>query len=97
MRRDFETPPYSQQIAVGDQAQLRCHPPRAKPAARVTHWLKNGRPIKPSDTNFIQSADGHLLILQARMEDNANYSCVAANDANLEKTSDPATLTVFGE
>ena len=96
MRREFEQPPYSKQIAVGSQAELRCHPPKAKPPARVTHWLKNGRQIK-GDPNFIHSGDGHLLIQQARMEDSANYSCVAANDANLQKTSSAAILTVFGK
>ena len=95
MRREFDTPPYSTKIALGDQAQLRCHPPKGNPPARVVYWLKNG--VKIEDKNFIQSTDGHLLILQARMSDNANYSCVAANSENLKRTSPPAVLTVYGK
>ena len=44
----------------------------------------------------MQSSDGHLLIQQARMEDAANYTCVASNAAGLERTSPPARITVYG-
>ena len=44
----------------------------------------------------IQSAAGHLLILQARMQDSANYTCVASNSA-LERHSPPAEVTVYGK
>jgi hypothetical protein len=63
LRKEFDTPPYSQQIQLGGQAELRCHPPKGNPEAKVTHWLKNGAKIE-NDPNFIQSAEGHLLILQ---------------------------------
>lgn len=97
LKRDFETPPYSQQIEVGRQAMLRCHPPRGEPEARVTHWLKNGQVVDPDlDSNFIQSATGHLLIQQARMSDSANYTCVASNDV-IERISPPAVIGVYGE
>ena len=97
LRREFATPPYSSQIQVGGQAELRCHPPRGEPPARVDHWLKDGLVIDPaSDSNFIQSHAGHLLILQARMADTANYTCVATNDALVRK-SPAATLTVYGK
>ena len=95
LRREFETPPYDQHIQVGGQAELRCHPPRGEPEAVVTHWLKDGAPIS-DDPNFIQSAAGHLLVLQARMEDSANYTCVASNSA-LERQSPPAEITVYGK
>ena len=62
----------------------------------MTHWLKDGAPIAHGDSNFIQSAAGHLLILQARMEDSANYTCVASNSA-LERLSPAAEVTVFGK
>lgn len=95
LKRDFETPPYSQQIEVGRQAMLRCHPPRGEPEARVTHWLKNGQVVDPDlDSNFIQSATGHLLIQQARMSDSANYTCVASNDV-IERISPPAVIGVY--
>jgi len=97
LRKDFETPPYSTHIEVGSQAELRCHPPKGHPTARVVSWLRNGVPIRPGvggDTNFIISSTGHLLILQARLVDSANYSCVAANVAR-QRTSDPALVTIY--
>ncbi len=60
----------------------------------MTKWLKNG--VEIDDKNFIQSTSGSLLIIQARMEDTANYTCVAANDANLERRSAPAVFKVYG-
>ena len=94
MRKEFDTPPYSQQIEIGSQAELRCHPPKGNPEARVSHWLKNGQKI--DDPNLIQSAAGNLLILQARLSDMANYTCVATNDV-IERQSPSALITVFGE
>jgi len=96
LRKDFETPPYSTQIQVGSQAELRCHPPKGKPKAQVTKWLRNGVPIETGarDTNFIVSSTGHLLILQARLEDTANYSCVASNVAK-QRISPRALVTVY--
>ena len=96
LRREFETPPYDQHIQEGGQAELRCHPPRGEPEAVVSHWLKDGAPLEADDRNFIQSAAGHLLILQARMQDSANYTCVASNSA-LERHSPPAEVTVYGK
>ena len=98
LRASFETPPYSQKIELGSQAVLRCHPPRGEPAASVAAWRKDGVDVdRTRDHNFIQSSDGHLLIQQARMEDAANYSCVAANSAGLERVSPPARVTVYGK
>ena len=97
LRKDFVTPPYTQQIQLGSQAQLRCHPPKGNPAARVIHWAKNGVEIDPaSQTNFIQSADGHLIIIQAKMENAGNYTCVASNDV-LTRRSPSATITIYGK
>ena len=95
LRKEFETPPYSTHIELGGQSELRCHPPRGNPPAKVTKWLRNGVPIV-SGSNFIVSSTGHLLILQARLEDTANYSCVASNVAR-SRTSDPALVTVYGK
>jgi len=94
LRKDFDTPPYSQQIELGSQAQLRCHPPKGSPAARVIGWQKNGVDI--NDPNFIASTDGHLILIQARMEDAGNYTCLASNDV-LTRSSPPAQLTVYGK
>jgi len=95
LRKDFETPPYSTHIEVGSQAELRCHPPKGHPPAQVTSWLRNGVPIETkTDSNFIVSSTGHLLILQATLSDTANYSCVAANVAR-QRTSEAALVTIY--
>ena len=61
-------------------------------------WRRDGVEVdRTRDPNFIQTSDGHLLIQQARMEDAANYSCVAANAAGLERVSPPARVTVYGK
>ena len=97
MRRDFETPPYSQQLEVGKQGQLICHPPRGKPQPQVLGWLRNGVELDTKeDTNFIISSSGNLLILQAKLTDSANYSCVAGNVAK-QRISSPALITVYSK
>ena len=64
----------------------------------LTFILRNGVPIQThgGDSNFIMSSTGHLLILQARLEDTANYTCVAANIAR-QRTSPKALVTVYSE
>ena len=47
------------------------------------------------DPNYIQAADGHLIIIQAREKDRGNYTCVAENVAN-RRLSPPARLSVVG-
>lgn len=52
LRKEFDTPPYSQQIEVGSQTELRCHPPKGNPVAWVSHWLKNGEKIDPAKVSL---------------------------------------------
>jgi hypothetical protein len=52
--------------------------------------------VKPErDANYIVAADGHLILIQARDKDRANYTCVAENVAN-RRLSPPARLNVIG-
>ena len=52
--------------------------------------------MKPErDANYIVAADGHLILIQARDKDRANYTCVAENVAN-RRLSPPARLNVIG-
>ena len=96
LRKQFEVPPYSQQVVRGGQVEVRCHPPKGKPPPRV-YWLQNGRKIDPNqDKNFLVTAEGHLIVVAARLTDSANYSCVAENIANT-RTSDSAAITVYGK
>ena len=43
------------------------------------------------DSNYLAAADGHLIIVQVRREDVANYSCVAENIVN-RRISSPKIL-----
>ena len=61
------------------------------------YWLKDRVEVQPErDPNYIQAADGHLIIIQAREKDRGNYSCVADNVAN-RCLSLPARLSVVGK
>ena len=63
----------------------------------MVSWLRNGVPLDPSsESNFIISSSGSLLILQAKLSDTANYSCVAANVAR-QRTSPAALVTVYSK
>ncbi|GLH00562.1 uncharacterized protein GBIM_06905, partial [Gryllus bimaculatus] len=92
LKKQFDAPPYAQQVQLEQQAEVRCHPPPGVPPPRV-YWLRNGVPLEP-DTNLIVSSEGHLLVGQARLQDTANYSCVAENVA-ARRVSEPAQLTVY--
>ena len=96
LKKHFEVPPYSQQVSRGDQVQIRCHPPKGRPAPRIS-WMQNDRLIDAkNDQNFIVTGEGHLIVVAARLTDNANYTCVAENVAS-KRFSDPATITVYGK
>lgn len=49
-----------------------------------------------SADGFVQSADGHLLLGEAELRHQGNYSCVAENLA-ARRVSEPAVLTVYGK
>ena len=96
LKKHFEVPPYSQQVSRGGQVEMRCHPPKGRPAPAIS-WLQNDRPIDPtSDKNFIVTGEGHLIVVAARLSDTNNYTCVAENVAS-KRFSDPATITVYGK
>uniref|UniRef100_A0A1B6BY64 Netrin receptor UNC5 n=1 Tax=Clastoptera arizonana TaxID=38151 RepID=A0A1B6BY64_9HEMI len=92
LKKQFEEPPYPTSIEMDREVEMRCHPPAGVPTPQV-YWLRNGLPLEP-DTSVIVSSEGHLLISQARLQDTANYTCVAENIA-AKRISDPALLTVF--
>ena len=96
LKKHFEVPPYSQQVALGSQVQMRCHPPKGKPAPTIK-WLQNGSPISPvTNKNFIITGEGHLIVVNATLADTANYTCVAENVAT-KRLSAPATINVYGK
>ena len=95
LKKEFEVPPYSDQILVGKQVEVRCHPPKGKPEPSV-YWLKNGKIIDNSDDSYIVTQEGHLIIVSARVEDSANYTCVAENVAATRKST-PAEINIYGK
>ncbi|XP_050539925.1 netrin receptor UNC5C isoform X2 [Daktulosphaira vitifoliae] len=92
LKKPFTSVPYSVSVETDRNVELRCLPPDGVPPPRV-YWLRNGVQIEP-DNNMIISSEGNLLIGQARLQDTANYTCVAENVA-AKRLSDPALLTVY--
>ncbi|EEB14016.1 netrin receptor unc5, putative [Pediculus humanus corporis] len=93
LKKNFEQSPYSVNVEMEHQTQLRCIPPQGIPPPKV-YWLKNGAVLEP-DSNIIISSEGHLIFSEARFQDTANYTCVAENLAN-KRFSDSALLKVIG-
>lgn len=93
LKKPFTSVPYSVSVETDRNVELRCLPPDGVPPPRV-YWLRNNVAIEP-DNNLIVSSEGNLLIGQARLQDTANYTCVAENVA-AKRLSDPALLTVYG-
>jgi len=56
----------------------------------------NPNDVSSAADGFVQSADGHLLLGEAELRHQGNYSCVAENLA-ARRISEPAVLTVYGE
>ena len=95
LKKTFETPPYSHQSLEGKQLELRCYPPRGKPDPEI-HWLKNEQMVDESDSNYVVTHEGHLIIVNPRLSDSGNFTCVARNIA-AERRSAPAEITIYGE
>ncbi|XP_033225992.1 netrin receptor UNC5C isoform X2 [Belonocnema kinseyi] len=93
LKKQFESPPYSQSVEAGQGAELRCIPPIGVPQPRV-YWLRNGVNLEAETDTLLVSSEGHLLVGQAKLSHQANYTCVAENIA-AKRLSDPASLTVY--
>lgn len=99
LKKQFESPPYSVSVEVGHGTELRCIPPSGVPHPRV-YWLRNGAPLEitppsPNADTLLVSSEGHLLLGQAGLQHQANYTCIAENIA-AKRISDSASLTVYG-
>ncbi|XP_046752701.1 netrin receptor UNC5C-like isoform X1 [Diprion similis] len=98
LKKQFESPPYSVSVEVGHGTELRCIPPSGVPYPQV-YWFRNGAPLEitpasPNADTLLVSSEGHLLLGQAGLQHQANYTCVAENIA-AKRISDPASLTVY--
>lgn len=65
------------------------------PPPRV-YWLRNNVPVDKETDTLLVSSEGHLLVGQAKLSHQANYTCVAENIA-AKRLSEPISLTVYGE
>ena len=65
------------------------------PPPRV-YWLRNNVPVDTESDTLLVSSEGHLLVGQAKLSHQANYTCVAENIA-AKRLSEPVSLTVYGE
>lgn len=95
LKKQFESPPYSVSVEAGQSTELRCLPPVGVPPPRV-YWLRNNIPVDTESDTLLVSSEGHLLIGQAKLSHQANYTCVAENIA-AKRLSDPVSLTVYGK
>ncbi|XP_011504193.1 PREDICTED: netrin receptor UNC5C [Ceratosolen solmsi marchali] len=94
LKKQFESPPYSVSVEAGQGMQLRCLPPIGLPPPRV-YWMRNGVNLGAESTDtLLVSSEGHLLVGQASLDHQANYTCVAENIA-AKRLSEPARITVY--
>lgn len=82
-------------VEAGQSTELRCLPPLGVPPPRV-YWLRNNIPVDTESDTLLVSSEGHLLIGQAKLSHQANYTCVAENIA-AKRLSEPVSLTVYGK
>ncbi|XP_076684871.1 netrin receptor UNC5C isoform X1 [Andrena cerasifolii] len=93
LKKQFDSPPYSVSVEAGQSTELRCLPPVGVPPPRV-YWLRNNVPVDTESDTLLVSSEGHLLVGQAKLSHQANYTCVAENIA-AKRLSDPVSLTVY--
>ncbi|XP_076544789.1 netrin receptor UNC5C isoform X4 [Osmia lignaria lignaria] len=93
LKKQFESPPYSVSVEAGQSTELRCLPPVGMPPPRV-YWLRNNVPVDTESDTLLVSSEGHLLVGQAKLSHQANYTCVAENIA-AKRLSEPVSLTVY--
>ena len=54
------------------KVEMRCHPPRGKPAPSIS-WMKDRQELDiVNDPNYLTAADGHLIIIQVSFS-NQNF------------------------
>ncbi|XP_043271876.1 netrin receptor UNC5B-like isoform X2 [Venturia canescens] len=93
LKKQYESPPYSVSVEAGQGTELRCLPPVGVPPPRV-YWLRNGANLDTDADTLFVSSEGHLLLGQAKLSHQANYTCVAENIA-AKRMSQPASITVY--
>ncbi|XP_071100451.1 hemicentin-1-like isoform X1 [Haliotis cracherodii] len=77
-KRFQKDPPKSQKVDAGSTVELACMPPVGNPTPTVS-WLFDGDAVDAEDENIIVSSEGSLIINEAQMTNDGNYTCVAEN------------------
>ncbi|XP_060702920.1 roundabout homolog 1 isoform X1 [Hemiscyllium ocellatum] len=77
LRDDFRLQPSDVVVALGEQAEIQCLPPRGYPEPTVT-WKKNGAPLNVKDDRY-RITVGKLIISQTHWSDSGVYICIAMN------------------
>ncbi|XP_067909938.1 roundabout homolog 1 isoform X2 [Heterodontus francisci] len=92
LREEFRLQPSNVVVALGEQAEMECLPPRGHPEPTVT-WKKNGAPLNQKDERY-RIAVGKLIISYTLRSDSGVYVCIATNQAG-RRESEAARMSVL--
>ncbi|XP_077985313.1 roundabout homolog 1-like [Glandiceps talaboti] len=92
LKDEFREEPQDVIGAAGDQAELRCAPPRGFPEPEAL-WEKNGERVIVDGQRIQQALEGHLIFAQVRREDAGRYVCLGRNIVGIKRSRE-VTLIV---
>ncbi|XP_051895873.1 roundabout homolog 4 isoform X2 [Pristis pectinata] len=92
LREEFRLQPSSVVVALGEQADMECLPPRGHPEPTVT-WKKDGVPLNETDDHYRVTV-GKLTIFYTLRSDSGMYVCVATNKVG-QRESRAARVSVL--
>ncbi|XP_069750598.1 roundabout homolog 1 isoform X2 [Narcine bancroftii] len=92
LREEFRLQPSDIVVALGEQAEMECLPPRGHPEPTIT-WKKDGAPLDEKNQRYRVTV-GKLTIFYALSSDSGVYMCVATNKVG-QRESRAARMSVF--
>ncbi|XP_078282906.1 roundabout homolog 1 isoform X3 [Rhinoraja longicauda] len=92
LREEFRLQPSSVVVALGQQGDMECLPPRGHPEPTVT-WKKDGAPLDDKDQRYRVTV-GKLTIFSTLRSDSGVYVCVATNKVG-QRESRAARMSVL--
>nr|BAN15045.1 netrin receptor Unc-5v1 [Hemicentrotus pulcherrimus] len=94
LRKQFLQMPLDHSVPLHDKFHLLCRAPEGVPEPTI-HWEIDGVPIDDENlVHYVVTYDGTLIVNEATLADNGNYTCVATNVATY-RTTDPARVIVY--
>ncbi|XP_030835165.1 netrin receptor UNC5C isoform X1 [Strongylocentrotus purpuratus] len=94
LRKQFLQMPLDHSVPLHDKFHLLCRAPEGVPEPTI-HWEMDGVPIDDENlVHYVVTYDGTLIVNEATLADNGNYTCVATNVATY-RTTDPARVIVY--